>query len=207
MKYILLHGLGQKPSAWESTVKVMNHSPDILYPDLSEWLYCAQPCYSNLYQAFDKYCGQFDEPLTLCGLSLGGILALHYAIEHREKVHSLALIGTQARMPKNTLKLQNMVFRIMPHSVFRKMGFCKKEAIDLSKSMMDLDFRQDLKKIGCRVLVLCGEKDKANRPASLALKQALPNAEFSMISHAGHEVNLDNPLELGEKLNAFFSRG
>ena len=42
------------------------------------------------------------------------------------------------------------------------MGFGKKDFISLSKSMMDLDFQKDLEKINCRVLVLCGEKDKAN---------------------------------------------
>lgn len=207
MKYIMLHGLGQKSSSWQRTVHVMNNSRDILCPDLSEWLHNTEPCYADLYRVLKRYCEQFDEPLNLCGLSLGGILALQYALEHSEKVNSLVLMGTQVSMPKNMLKLQNMIFRIMPNASFRKMGFNKTDMINLCKSMMDLDFRQDLKKIKCRTLVICGEKDKANKSASLELKQEIPNAEFSMISHAGHEVNIDNPLELGEKLNTFFREG
>lgn len=207
MKYIMLHGLGQKSSSWQRTVQVMNNSRDILCPDLSEWLHNTEPCYADLYRVLERYCEQFNEPLNLCGLSLGGILALQYALEHSEKVNSLVLMGTQVSMPKNMLKLQNMIFRIMPNATFRKMGFNKTDMINLCKSMMDLDFRQDLKKIKCRTLVICGEKDKANKSASLELKQEIPNAEFSIISHAGHEVNIDNPLELGEKLNAFFREG
>ncbi len=70
--------------------------------------------------------------------------------------------------------------------------------------MKALDFSKDLKKISCQVLVICGEKDKANKSASLKLKQELPHAELFMIPHAGHEVNLDSPAELGKKLNIFF---
>lgn len=207
MKYIMLHGLGQKSSSWQRTVQVMNNSRDILCPDLSEWFHNTEPCYADLYRVLERFCEQFDEPLNLCGLSLGGILALQYALEHSEKVNSLVLMGTQVSMPKNMLKLQNMIFQIMPNATFRKIGFNKTDMINLCKSMMDLDFRQDLKKIKCRTLVICGEKDKANKSASLELKQEIPNAEFSIISHAGHEVNIDNPLELGEKLNAFFREG
>ena len=54
---------------------------------------------------------------------LGGILAMQYAIEHPEKMNSLVLIGTQYEMPKYLLKMQNLIFRIMPCSAFEKMGY------------------------------------------------------------------------------------
>ncbi|MFQ9511282.1 MAG: alpha/beta fold hydrolase [Lachnospiraceae bacterium] len=204
MKYILLHGLGQTSSSWGNTVKAINNEFDIYCPDLSDWLCNAEPCYSNLYRGLEKYCEQFNEPLNLCGLSLGGTLALQYGIEHRDKINSLVLMGTQFSMPKKLLKLQNMIFRLMPNSTFDKMGFDKMDVINLSKSMMDLDFRSHLKSINCRVLVICGERDKANKSASLELKERIPNAEFSVIANAGHEVNLDNPAGLGSALNIFF---
>ncbi len=204
MKYILLHGLGQNSSSWENTVKVMNQKSDILCPNLLEWISNTEPCYPYLYQALENYCESWNEPLNLCGLSLGGILALHYTIAHSEKVNSLALIGTQISMPKNILKFQNIIFKLMPNSAFQKIGIRKNDMIDLCKSMMDLDFSKDLKKISCQVLVICGEKDKTNKSASLKLKQELPHAELFMIPHAGHEVNLDSPAELGKKLNIFF---
>lgn len=126
MKTILLHGLGQKSSSWEAVINEMNNRPGILCPDLSEWLHNTEPCYENLYRAFENYCAQFEEPLNICGLSLGGILALNYVIEHGKKAHSLVLIGTQVSMPKRILKIQNMIFRLMPASIFQKMGFDKK---------------------------------------------------------------------------------
>lgn len=144
MKYIFLHGLGQVPSDWETTIKRLDLGLDVDCPNLSDWLSGKEASYLNLYHALESYCEQQEGPLHLCGLSLGGILTLHYALEHAEKVASLVLIGTQYIMPKRLLKFQNMIFHLMPNRSFRKMGFGKKDFISLSKSMMDLDFQKDL---------------------------------------------------------------
>lgn len=167
MKCILLHGLGQTPSDWNDTVKNLDENFEVFCPTLFDWLQGTEFCYTNLYQGFEEYCDQFDEPLVLGGLSLGGIHALQYAIEHSNKVKSLILIGTQSSMPKNLLKFQNMVFRFLPNTVFREMGASKKEIISLCNSMIALDFMDNLKDIHCRTLILCGKKDNDNLPFKL----------------------------------------
>lgn len=107
-------------------------------------------------------------------------------------------------MPKNLLKLQNIIFQIMPQSAFQNTGLSKKEIMALTKSMMNLDFRKDLHKISCPVLVICGEKDRSNKDAALQLKEQIPDAQFSIIPDAGHEVNADNPVELGKIIDSFY---
>lgn len=204
MSYILLHGLGQTSSSWDETIQTLNEDWNIFCPGLSDWILGKQPCYDTLYKAFENYCEQFDDTLCLVGLSVGGILAMQYSIEHPEKVKSLVLIGTQYKMPKRLLKLQNVLFHLMPDSEFSKLGFQKSDFISLCKSMMNLDFSHHLKDIRCKVLVVCGEKDRANRSASLQLAELIPDAEFITILGAGHEVNIDCPFQLGEKLNNFF---
>lgn len=204
LSYILLHGLGQTSSSWNETIQSLNEDWDILCPNLSDWIVGKQSCYDTLYKAFEKYCEQFDDTLCLVGLSLGGILAMQYSIEHPEKVKSLVLIGTQYKMPKRLLKLQNVLFCFMPNSEFSKMGFQKSDFINLCKSMIDLDFSHHLKDIHCKVLVMCGEKDKANKSASFQLAKLIPNAEVITILGAGHEVNVDCPAKLGEELRNFF---
>lgn len=82
MKLIMLHGLGKTSSSWDETKKVLNTSDEILCPNLSEWLYDKPASYNTLYSELEKYCDKFDEPLNLCGLSLGGILAMRYCINH-----------------------------------------------------------------------------------------------------------------------------
>lgn len=204
MKYIFLHGLGQTSSSWNKTVSYIEGQPEIVCLDLPGLLHGKKITYANLYRAFSDYCKDFSEPLNICGLSLGGILALQYGIENPSKINSLVLIGTQFVMPKRLLKLQNIIFHTMPNSSFAQMGFGKIDFIELSKSMIDLDFRHDLKKLLCDVLIVCGEKDKANKRASIELNRLLPHSEIQLIENAGHEVNIDEPEKLGRILNGFF---
>lgn len=204
LKYIFLHGLGQVSSSWKNTISNIDEQSDILCPNLSDLFRDKEISYINLYKSFSEYCKGFSEPLNICGLSLGGIVALQYVIENPTKVNSIVLIGTQFTMPKRLLKLQNMIFYLMPNRMFKQMGFEKIDFINLSKSMMNLDFQQDLKTITCSTLIICGEKDKVNKQASLQLQQQVPHAEVVFIKNAGHEVNIDAPRELGKVLNDFF---
>ena len=41
-----------------------------------------------------------------------------YCPEHPDKVKALALIAAQYKMPEKLLKIQNMLFRLMPNSTF-----------------------------------------------------------------------------------------
>lgn len=204
VKQILLHGLGQTAASWEKTISHMDQRLDIICPNLSDFLHGKEKSYINLYTSFAEYCKDLPEPLNLCGLSLGGIIALHYGIENPSKVNSLVLIGTQFTMPQGLLKFQNVIFRFLPKRLFKSIGFEKGDMINLTSSMMDLDFQPDLKTLTCPVLVVCGEKDRANKGASLQLKAQIPQAEIVLIEKAGHEVNRDAPEILGRVLNDFY---
>ena len=203
MKCILLHGLGQKPSDWDETVKYIDNRLEVFCPALYEWLSPKETCYAHLYQGLEHYCRQFDEPFVIGGLSLGGILALQYAIEHGQKISSLILAGTQFSMPKNLLRFQNIIFYMLPNTAFRKMGINKREVISLCNSMMDLDFSRNLEDIHCKTLVLCGERDKNNLLASVMLERRIKHAKLVIVANAGHEVNTDRPAELGKEISSF----
>ena len=206
MNRIFLHGLSQTDLDWKETVEFLGNREDIVCPNLSEWLSEREISYFSLYKALEQYMKQQNSPVHFCGLSLGGVLALQYAIEYPQKVSSLVLIGTQYVMPKRLLQFQNVMFYLMPKSVFQKMGFQKKEFISLCHSMIQLDFTQDLRKIHCPVLVVCGEEDKVNWQASVRLAEEIESAELVLISNAGHEVNKENPKELGKILTEFYKK-
>lgn len=204
MKNVYIHGLGQTPSDWEETISSLNDKDRSLYPNLVELVRDKEVSYSNLYKAFSDYCNKVKDPINLCGLSLGGVMALNYTIEHQEKVKSLVLIAAQYKMPEKMLKFQNIIFRFMPQSMFRQMGFEKADFINLCKSMMKLDFSTSLKNISCPVLVIYGEKDKANKKAATELADNIKNARMHMVKGAGHEVNIDAPDKLAELLGNFY---
>lgn len=205
MKTILLHGLGQTAASWDNTINAMGKREEILCPNLFEWFEGKEVCYQVLYHAFTEYCKQFPEPVNICGLSLGAVLALQYGIENPDRTNSLALIAAQYTMPKKLLKLQNILFHFMRKSAFEGVGLSKQGFINLMKSMMNLDFQKDLKRLTSPVMVICGENDTANLQASLHLHAQLPQAELLTVKNAGHEVNKDAPEALGKALATFFN--
>lgn len=204
--HIYLHGLGQTSAGWERLIAQSEFAGHSVCPDLIELCRGKQATYQNLYEGFSKACSEFDEPLDLCGLSLGGVLALHYTIEHPKKVNSLVLIAAQYKMPKGLLRIQNILFRFMPKSMFQQAGFGKKEFIRLCKTMMELDLSDSVWKVSCPALVVCGERDAVNKKASVELAGLLENAELQIISDSGHEVNMEAPERLAEVLRIFYMR-
>ncbi|MDD2215969.1 MAG: alpha/beta hydrolase [Eubacteriales bacterium] len=200
---IFIHGLGQTPASWDKTVSSLSEYITADYVNLSSICKNGEVTYKNLYCAFEKYC-EIVEPLNLCGISLGAILALNYAIDHTEKVWSLVLIAPQYEIPRLLLKLQNIIFFFMPKAYFQKLGFTKKEFICLVNSMLDLDFRNDLSNISCTTLVICGEKDKANRKSAIGLANSISMSDLHLIKNAGHEVNIEVPNKLAAILKSFY---
>lgn len=206
MKKVFVHGLGQTPESWNAVLLSMEKTEKCVCPDLVESVKHQNVNYKNLYNAFSELCDKLDEPVDLCGLSLGGVLALNYAIERPEKVKSLILIATPYRMPKMLLKLQNICFRFMPKSMFWQMGFEKKDYIGLCRSMMELDFTDSLDNISCPVMIVCGEKDHVNKRAAEELAMLLKNSRFERVSLAGHEVNTEAPDKLGKLCISFWEQ-
>ena len=125
MTKIFLHGSGHQAASWRETIAQMPEGANILRPNLAALLEGRPACFDNLCAAFAEYCAQAREPLDLCGLSLGGIVALAYALDHPQKVRSLVLIGTPHKVPKAAFALQNLVFRFLPAAAFRTMAFDK----------------------------------------------------------------------------------
>lgn len=89
MTCILIHGLGQDASSWDNVKTLLDR--DVETPDLFQLLKDKTCDYTNLLEAFSTYLDQFEDPLELCGLSLGGLLALDYAKSYPDKVRSLIL--------------------------------------------------------------------------------------------------------------------
>lgn len=202
--YIFIHGLGQNASSWNATIQELPMDIKIVCPNLFEWRLDTMD-YQHLYERFAQYCDEQNSPLVLCGLSLGGVLALNYAVNHPHKVKQLILIGTQYRMPKRLLKLQNFIFQLLPKRLFESAGVSKKAMLSISKSMLDLDFGEKLDNILCPTLIICGAKDIANLKSAKHLDQHIRHSTLKIIQNAGHVLNVDSPQELGREINLFLT--
>lgn len=198
MKTIFLHGLGQTPRDWNATIaasSLTNAEAPALVPKYGA------VTYSRLLASLERRYANDAEPLHFCGLSLGAMLALDYALRHPEQVARLTLVGAQIKSPTALIDVQNMIFRLMPERAFADMGLAKEAVVTLAHSMRSLDFSAHLQAVRCPVTVVCGAKDRANLRATRRLAAALPQATLQIVPNAGHEVNKDAPEALAALLS------
>ena len=206
MTNILIHGLGQDEKSWEEIKnKLEIKNAQVKTPNLYKLLKNYQSNYKNLYKVFEDYCNNLkDNELNLCGLSLGGVLAIDYAIKYPQKVKSLILIGVPYKIPKVIFKIQNLIFKFMPKSIFENRGYPKKDFINLINSLSKLDIPNKVNKIKCKTLIRCGEQDKVNLKSLKQLNDNINQSEQRIIRNSKHEVNIENPIELSNEIIKFF---
>ena len=205
MVNILVHGLGQTEKSWDKIIEELDKSNiKAENPNLFELAKNYEINYENIYRTFCDYCNSFKEKINLCGLSLGGILSIDYAIEYPEKVNSMILIGTTYKIPKKMFKLQNFIFKFMPKSMFKKMGIKKNDFVNLTNSMADLDIKSKVDNIKCKALILCGEKDNVNMESAKQLSRNIKDSKLKIIKNAGHEVNIEKPKELASVISEYW---
>ncbi|MHC5246836.1 alpha/beta fold hydrolase [Enterococcus sp. LJL90] len=204
MKKILIHGSGHQATSWNETITFMENKHDILSPNLSEILNEKEATFTNLYTSFANYCNEMDEGLDLCGISLGGILALNYALDYPGKVRTLVLIGTPHKVPRVMFSIQNKIFKFLPKSVFQNMAFNKKQTFILGNSMKELDFSSEVKTIKCPTLIICGKKDRANLKSAYYFEENIKQAKLEIMESVGHVANEENPKDLAEILKQYY---
>ena len=205
MVNILVHGLGQTEKSWDKIIEELDKSNiKAENPNLFELAKNYEINYENIYRTFCDYCNSFKEKLNLCGLSLGGLLSIDYAIEYPEKINSIIIIGTPYEIPKKMLKLQNFIFKFMPKSTFENMGIKKNDFINLTNSMAYLDIKSKVDDIKCKALILCGEKDNVNMESAKQLSRNIKDSKLKIIKNAGHEVNIEKPKELASVISEYW---
>ena len=205
MKNILIHGLGQNNRDWD-TIKTVLEARGIssIAPDLFDLARGRKLDYPTVYQAFSELCESYKDKLNLCGLSLGGLLALNYAIQYPKKINSLVLIGTPFEIPKGLLKFQNFVFKLIPKSAFQSMGVSKKDFNSFEQINGGTELMESAATLDCPTLILCGAKDKTNMESAKRFHEAMKNSKLVIVEDSGHEVNKDNPRKLVSILQDFW---
>lgn len=204
---ILVHGLGQDEKSWNEVKNQLNNNGiNVETPNLFSIVKNYQVNYDNMYKTFADYCNSFKEKINLVGLSLGGVLAIDYITEFPEKVNSIILIGTPYEIPKTIFTIQNIIYKFMPKRIFEKMGCSKIDMISLLDSMKNLSIPNKAPHIKSNTLIICGEKEKdnINMKSAKQLNKVIQNSKFKIIENAGHEVNIDNPIELSSTIYDFW---
>jgi pimeloyl-ACP methyl ester carboxylesterase len=177
---------------------------------------------------------QHAGPLVLCGASMGGMIAMEAARQAPERVHGLALLGTDARPDSpEMIAVREAAIELFAQGRAREviepnigMAFHPANAQALSADYLRFvlaagaeqlirqnraviarpDARPHLPRLRCPVLVLCGEADRLTPPERSGEIAALaPAATLSMVPRSGHMLTMEQPAFVNAALSQWLA--
>jgi 3-oxoadipate enol-lactonase len=231
---LLLHGVGSDKSVWRPQ---LDHYRDVRpaiaidYPGYGEsarQIAATRDDYARAALAVMDALGH--ERAHICGLSLGGVVAIAMHALDPERCLSLILADTFAVHPDGqgiydrsiaassdlrALAEARVDVLLAPPAdpsirteVVETMAAIDPAAYRLGAEAVWLaDQRDRVARIDVPTMVLCGALDVVTPPAlSKVLAASIPGAELHIIAGAGHLANLEKPAEFNEAVDGFLSR-
>jgi 3-oxoadipate enol-lactonase len=203
MTLVFLHGLGTGPEAWEPQLAALDVGPEAVAARL------------RLDRDFtiegeaDRLLRELPGELDVCGLSLGALVALKMALARPERVRRLVLCAGFASLPRRFRALQAAVgtaAALVPARARGELGGLDRAAIRaVFREGRRFDVADELGRLTQPVLVLVGERDRANLGLSRALAAALPDARLEVLPGAGHVANVDAPALFTDAVRSFLA--
>lgn len=202
-KLVILHGLGQNEDDWEKVVEHIAVNSQII-PLFTVINKNSDVTIETIYPKISKKLDEITEPYYLCGLSLGGLLALMYTCKSTNRYLKGIIIASAIHkpIPKTINLFQSLLFTILPKKNFETIGLSKKQMIQLTSSI-NIDLTESLKRINLPSLILCGEKDTVNLKYAKQIHALIPSSDLSIVPNGKHELNKNSYLELSKAINYF----
>ena len=232
---LFLHGVGSDKSAWAPQVahfSTMRAAIAADYPGYGDSAFIAGATRDDFADAMVALLDALKiERAHVCGLSLGGIIALGMAAAAPDRVASLVIADSFAFHPEgrtihdNSLAASSemgmaamadaRIDRLLgpnPSQALRADAVRTMSAIDPeayrlgARAVWLADMRAAASRIEHRTLVLCGSEDRVTPPAlSDDLAERLDHARRIDIEGAGHLSNLERPERFNSAVEAFLS--
>ena len=230
---LFLHGVGSDRMAWRPQLKRFGAERLTLAMDYPGYGQSDAVADANSRTFAEAALALLDalglERAHVCGLSLGGVIAMAMAEAAPERVASLVLADTFAHHPDGPSILERSLAGVAQLGM-RGLAETRVDALladpsdpalraELIETMARIDpdaYRQAARivwladqrraaaAISCPTLILCGSDDRVTPPAlSEALKVLVPSAGMVEIAGAGHLPNLEQPAIFNRVLAAF----
>jgi pimeloyl-ACP methyl ester carboxylesterase len=150
-------------------------------------------------------------PVNVLGWSDGGIEGLLLGIRHPDKVKKIVAMAAnlnpslEALYPETLGMVDEMKKSVPPEAASTPEG---KRALKLMQLMLDEPniAPAALGKIAAPTLVLAGDQDLIRLEHTVAIFNAIPNAELAIFPNSTHAVPLDSPELFNATVDSFLSR-
>lgn len=234
---VFLHGVGSDKSVWDFQVKELSNERRVVafdYPgygesDLPENNLSREEIARYIFGALNAFS---IEKAHVCGLSMGGVIALEMFAQNSNRIASLILANTFAKHPagaemaarsidfveNNSMRefaAQRVDFLLAPETpvsiraeVVETMARIYKKSYGwASRAVWTADYIDLLPKINVPTLVIGGDLDQPTPPAlSRELAYNIGGAKMVIIQNAAHLSNLDQPRIFNELVENFISK-
>jgi 3-oxoadipate enol-lactonase/4-carboxymuconolactone decarboxylase len=233
---VLIHSLGTDLRLWDDLLPRLDPTLRLVRFDLRGHGLSADPAgeltlvdfSADLAALLDHL--EIDKAIIL-GISIGGLIALDFALRNQARVSSLILADTAARIGTPELwqtrmealrahGMAHLADSILArwfapdfaarfptqfqglHTLFTRNSVAGYTAA--CAALRNADLRAEVPQIVVPALVLCGAQDAATPPDVVQeLAGSLPNAGFAVLPGAGHTPPVEQPQIMADQINAF----
>jgi pimeloyl-ACP methyl ester carboxylesterase len=215
MKLVFVHGSGGTGRVWKYQTEHFSGSLAVTLPGHPDGVPCTTIAEATAWIHAELGGVNGAEPLVLVGHSLGGAIALQYALDHPDAPAAIVLVGSGARLrvhPATLEALEKMLdrpesFPQMMAESYRKMDpdFAA-ELGELSVALGPTPFLNDLRacdefdvierlgEITVPTLAIVGTDDVMTPPKySTFLEERMPRASVRIIEGGTHFVFAEHP--------------
>ena len=233
---VLLHSLGTDLRLWDDLIPQLDPTLRLIRFDLRGHGLSADPAAELTLVDFSADIAALLDHLAIekaviLGISIGGLIALDFALRNQARVSSLILADTAARIgtPElwqtrmDALRLHGMAhiadsilarwfapdFAARCPTQFQGLFtlFSRNSVTGYTAAcaaLRDADLRAEVPQIAVPTLVLCGADDAATPPDVVQeLAQSLPNTQFAILPGAGHTPPVEQPQIMADQIHAF----
>lgn len=233
---LMIHALGADRGIWAPQVGDLSSEQPVILVDLpGHGESAAGP---GPYELADLGLDLLDvataagaEEIALCGLSLGGLTALWIAANFPERVHSLVVSNSAARIGSEELWAARIEavetgglesIREMAIARFFTPAFAATSPETVERAgatllatdpagyvaccaaLRDADLRQSVGAISCPTLVIGGDEDISTPPGEAVwLHEHIPGSRLRILAGAAHFSNLEQPETWNSAVSGF----
>lgn len=239
---IFIHGFPFNKSMWDEQLKALKDNYRVIAYDVrghgnsnpGTGNFSIELFANDLLNFMDEL--KIDKAM-LCGLSMGGYIALNAAEKYPDRFDALILSDTNCIADTLEAKEKRLktIESIKKHGVEKfadesiknlfapeslatkgkEIATVREMIVNTSKQSLYKTLRafyerketcSKLHDIILPVLILVGEEDKITPlEAAQMMHEKIEDSSLSIIEHAGHLSNMENPLEFNKQLDEFFS--